>query len=118
MYKVLRSTVHEVLSVSVYEVTRFHTQLKEQEYLQALFCTYQHLQVVPTGGQILDPVHRPSLDSGGQHPARRTGSFSRDGLNKYLPSGRFLGHGDDTLVGEVQQNRRSIDSNGILDHGS
>lgn len=37
--KALSSTVYDVMSFSVYEVTRFHPGLQEQKYLQALFCT-------------------------------------------------------------------------------
>lgn len=37
VYKVLRSSVHEVVSFSVYEVTRFHTKSPERAYHFALF---------------------------------------------------------------------------------
>ena len=78
----------------------------------------QELQAVTAGWQVFDPVHRPGLDPGGQHPAGRTGSFGRYGFDKYLSPGRFVGRGDDAVVGEVQQNRRGIDWPGILEHGS
>lgn len=76
------------------------------------------LQIVATDRHVLDPVHRPSLDPGGQHPARGAGRVGGDGFDQDLPPGSFLDHLDDAVVSKVQQNRRSIDWPGILEHGS
>ena len=79
---------------------------------------HPELQVISAGGQVFDPMLWSGLDPGGQHAAGGAGRFGGDRFNEDLSSGSLMGGGDDAIVGEVEQNRRSVDWPGILEHGS
>ena len=91
-----------------------HRQIRADHTVLA----HPEVQAVTAGGKVLDPVHRSGLDPGGQHPAGGAGCFGGDRFDEDLPSGRFVGGGDDVVVGEVQQKRCSVEWPGILEHGS
>lgn len=69
----------------------------------------QDSKVGPVGRQVLDPVRWSGLDTRGQHAAERAEGFGDDWFEENLPSCRFVGGGDDALVGEVLQKRRCVD---------
>lgn len=75
VYKVLRSTVHEVMSFSVYEVTRFHTLGPGVRYLRvthelggADYRRSMHNCVLLTTSRTAPAMAVPSVDVGQGRP--------------------------------------------------